>query len=434
MAQEVFVSKYYQSVRDSGKFIDIDMACKIGVEFFLSSLLFKGDLKRVLYSKEDIAFRRRVELVGDGDVSSGKSFSYLNLDMPFAIYSQTGSYEEDDRGSTQSAKQIIKGFWDPVTGVLLKAAAVKIQYESTVFFSNLEDLSIAARLLYYEKTPAAPFYFIAETDLCGTPLGIPVNITIDSIDQNPQYNERDFLQKSRIFPLKVQMTIRSYMTAIEDVDNYMKLPLRYSGLYGYNDEKVVFTQKTSLIWADAKFTPHTHIGVSNGKATSSLDSVNKKTRVENGDMLYVGADGVETKLLHAGQPVREKIDNTIRDVVEGYFNESRDCTLVELRQDDDATTETEVQIVWKISADEVQNFKSITFYIPGICNDISYDSSKESYIFAGLNPGSEYPCSIVVSSNYGTKTTYELKLKTKGSSLLSDKLSDLLVGKTFAQL
>lgn len=434
MAQEVFIDKYYQSVRDSSKFIDIDLACKMGMETFLSDLLFKGDLKRVLYAKEDIAFRKRVELTGHVDVEANSSYSYLNLDLPYAIYSQTGSYEEDDRGATQSAKQIIKGWWDPVSGINVKAAAFKVQYESTIFFSNLEDLSVGARLLYYEKTPAAPYYFVAETDLCGVPISIPVFISIDTLDQNPQYNERNFLSKSRIFPLKVQMTIRSYMPTIEDFDNYVKLPLRYSGLYGYNDEKVVFAQKTSLIWADAKFTPHTHIRNKNGSFQRSA-TLNEQTKIENGDMLYVDDEtGLETKLLHEGKPVREKVDNAIKDVIEGYFNESRDCTLIECKQNDEHTTETEVEISYKIQPSEVQNFKKIEFYIPGVIAESSSDSTKESYIIPNLQPGSEYPCNVVVLSNYGTKLTYNLTLKTKGDSLLSNKLSDLLVGKTFTQL
>lgn len=429
MAQEVLIRDYYQSIRETNKFIDIDLACKIGMETFLSDLLFKGDLSRVIYSKEDIAFRRRAELVGAGDVAADDTSSVMRLDLPFAIYSQTGSYEEDDRGATQNAAQIIKGYWDPITGINIKAAAVKIAYEATAFFASQADLSVGARLVYYDKTPSAPYMFIAETDLCGTPLGIPVFITVDTMDQNPQYNERDFLEKSRIFPLKIQMTVRSYMTTIEDFDNYIKLPLRYSGLYGYNDEKVVFTQKTSLVWADKKFTAHTHIAKKpDGKKSESL---NKHTRIEDGDMLYVDDLGIETKLLHEGKPVREKTDNAIKDVVEGYFNESRDCTLIMYKQDDEHTTENEAAIVWKVKPDEIQNFKSIEFYIPGVINEMSYDSSKESYIVPNLQPGSEYPMNVIVISNYGTKVTYNLKLKTKGEPLLAGKLSDFLVGKTF---
>lgn len=431
MAQEVLIKKYYQSTRDSNKFIDVDLACKLGIESFLSTLLFEGDLNKVQYSKEDIAFRKRIELIGHGNINDGQDYSYINLDLPYAIYSQSGTYEEDDRGATQNAKQIIKGIWDPISGIVLKAAAFKVTYESTIFFSNLEDLSIGARLLYYEKTPSSPYRFIAETDLCGTPISIPVFITIDSLDQNPQYNEREFLEKSRIFPLKVQMTIRSYMPIIENIGN-IKLPLRYSGLYGYNDEKVVFTQKTSLIWANNKFTPHNHI--KNKNKISKSESLNKESRIENGDMLYIDENGIESKLLHEGKPIREKIDNTIKDVIEGYFNESRDCTLIEYKQNDEHTTETEVEINWKISPNEIQNFKSIEFYIPGILNEISYDSSKESFIIPNLNPGSEYYCNLIVISNFGTKITYNLTLKTKGESLLANKLSDLLIGKTFTQL
>lgn len=436
MAQEIQIGSYYDSIRNTNKFIDIDIACKMGVEFFLSSLLFKGDLGRVVYAKEDIAFRRRVETLGNRDVHSGKSFSYLNLDLPYAAYSQTGSYEEDDRGATQNASQIVVGHWDPITGVLIKAAAVKIKYSATIFVSRLEDASIVARLLYFEKTPQVPFYFIAESDICGSPLNIPVFVTLESIDQNPDYNERDFLTKAKIFPVKVDMTVRSYMPIIEDFDGYIKLPLRFSGLYGYNDEKVVFTQKTSLIWADAKWSAHKHLVKPN---TNGIIGIIKNPQkpietIADGEMLYQDTNGIETILLNEGKPRREKVDNAIKDVVEGYFNETRDCTLIEFRQNEEKTTENEICIEWKLNPADEQNFKEILLYIPNVANKRIKKATTTSYTFKDLHPGSEYKCNIVVHSAFGTKVTYNLDLKTKGSAVLSDKLSDLLVGKTFTQI
>ena len=93
MAQEVKINGYYDSLREKN-FIDTNQMCKLGMEFLLSNLLFKGDLNKVLYSKEDIAFRKRVEMLGNGDVGKGQDYSYINLDLPFAIYSQNASYED----------------------------------------------------------------------------------------------------------------------------------------------------------------------------------------------------------------------------------------------------------------------------------------------------------------------------------------------------
>lgn len=458
MAQEVKINGYYDSLREKN-FIDTNQMCKLGMEFLLSNLLFKGDLNKVLYSKEDIAFRKRVEMLGNGDVGKGQDYSYINLDLPFAIYSQNASYEEDDRGSTQNAFQIVKGLIDPFTGIITKAAAVKVSYEATIFFARRADVNIASQLLYWEKTPAAPLYFIVEHEICGQPLEIPVFMTIDSIDSNPEYAEKDWLEKSKIFPIKVGITIRTYQTLIEDIDNHIKLPLRFSGLYGYNDEEVVFTQKTSLIWADAKWSQHEHFQIDEDKKINLIkeaeivndtakkavkdmpnhikNSKNIKSgeilKIEDGDALYKDSSNLTKRLLHEGKAIRESTDRIIKDTVEGYFNEDRDCQLIEFHQNNEKTTENHITIEWKIKPEDEGNFKNLTVYIPGVIEENITDVDVHSLEINGVFPGSEYRATIIVYSIYDTKLTYVLNLKTKGQKILGNKLSDLLVGKTFTQ-
>ena len=456
MAQEIRIKGYYDSLKEKN-FVDSNFMCKLGMEFLLSNLLFKGDLKKVLYSKEDIAFRRRVETLGNGDVSKGQSYSYLNLDLPFAIYSQSSTIEEDDRGGTQNAYQIVKGLIDPFSGIVTKAAAVKVTYEATIFFARREDINIASQLLYWEKTPKAPLYYVVEHEICGQRLDIPVFITVETIDSNPEYNEKDWLQKSKIFPMKATFTIRTYQTLIEDIDNHIKLPLRFSGLYAYNDEEVVFTQKTSLIWADAKWTQHAHFSTDEEQkvhlvkdSVAANENFKKELKnlrptknnavmkddgtvlaIEDGDMLYKDSSNLEKKLLHEGKAIRETKDNIIKDVVEGYFNEDRDCQLLEFHQNEDETTETSITVDWKIKPEDEPNFRKIVFYVPGVTEAQIEDVNVSSLKINGVYPGSDYDLTMIVYSKYDTKLTYTLKLKTKGEKILSNKLSDLLIGKTF---
>jgi len=53
MAQEIAINNYYQDTYNKG-FVSTEMCCKLGMEFFFSNLLFKKDLSRVIYAKEDI--------------------------------------------------------------------------------------------------------------------------------------------------------------------------------------------------------------------------------------------------------------------------------------------------------------------------------------------------------------------------------------------
>lgn len=433
--QEIKIKSYYQSLRDKN-FIDTNFMCKLGMEFFLSMLLFKGDLSRVLYSKEDIAFRRRIETVGKGDIK-GKKLSYMTLNLPFGIYSQETTIEEDDRGSTQNAYQIVKGFTDPDTGITIKGAAVKVGYTSTIFFSNLDDINVAAQLLYFEKTPKAPLYFVVENDVCGTPVDIPVFITLDQMDTDPQYNAegKQFLKESKILPVKLKFTIRTYQILIEDIDGIIKLPLRFSGLYAYNDEEVVFTQKTSLIWANSKFGSESHVATlgSDGKLRYENDNDLMLDRLKGLTENFKHEETQESNspiLKNDGLTEKEVLDDIIADTVSGYFSDNRDCTLLEYHQVEDETSEEYATVEWKVRPEEEPNFSKIVFYIPGVCNSEVNDIFINKFKIDDLYPGSSYKCTIILYSKNDSKLTYSLTINTKGEKAIK-KLSDKLVGRTF---
>jgi hypothetical protein len=393
------------------------------MEFFLSTLLFKGDLKRVCYSKEDIAFRRRIELLGNGSVAN-QEYNYITLNLPFAVYSQSGSFEEDDRGATQNAGQIVLGKTEPESGLKIKAAAVKIAYDATIFFGRRDDINVASQLLFWEKTPKFPVYFGVEHEICGHPISIPFYITLDSFDSNVDYAEKDWLEKSKIFPIKCKFTIRSYQTLIENIDSYFDLPIRFSGLYGYNNDEIVYTQKTTLIWANDKW--------SIDENNNSKVEVDDYERIKIIPVHQAAREKIETGIKEYGRGrVEDEINNTVKSAVEGYFTEDRDCSLEEFSQDMELTTENEIMIRWLIKEAHLVYFKAILIYIPGIINISIDDPNKNELLISNLYPGSKYDCTLITLSKSDNKLTYKLTLKTKGDPVIPRKLSDNLVGKTF---
>ena len=58
MAQEILINDYYGI---SERFIDPHISTKVALEAFLAKEFFKGDFSRVIYSAQDIVFRRRIE-------------------------------------------------------------------------------------------------------------------------------------------------------------------------------------------------------------------------------------------------------------------------------------------------------------------------------------------------------------------------------------
>lgn len=436
MAEELHIGGYYQSVRDQN-IIDTNSLVRLGMEFYLSQLLFRGDLSRVVYSREDIAFRRRVETVGSGVGREGMpEYDHLSLNLPYAVYSQEGSYEPDDRPAVMNAGMQVIGQTQPDSGINVKSAAVKIAYTATAFFSRRDDINIASQLLYWERTPKFPLYFIVEHVLAGYPIDIPVFITLESLDSNVSYQEKDWLVKSKIFPLKMEFTVRSYQTLIETVDSGLKLPIRFSGLYGYNDHRIVFTQKTSLIWSDFKWTPDRARELDGRE----LDGAGNEIHLpQNMDPHWtppvteaaLRAEGrmFETSILHQEE---RQVNVVVAHAIEGYFQEDRNCVLDAFFQDDERTTENSIMIGWRVKPADMVHFDNITVYIPGLVRTKIEDVHTEELKIIDLHPASEYDCTLIVTAKDFTKLTYKLTLKTRGDPVLGGTLMSQLVGRTFS--
>ncbi|MCF0126069.1 MAG: fibronectin type III domain-containing protein [Clostridia bacterium] len=435
--QDIQVKSFYEDLKRND-YISTDLMVSISMEWFLATLLMKGDYSRVMYSKEDIVFRRRIEQVGRGFVKGENNHNNVTLDLPFAAYSEAGSYEEDDRAGSMNTAMAVKGWMCPETGIVVKAQPVKINYQATIFFSSRHDTDVAAQLLYWEQHPRAPIYTSIENDVAGTKVDVPVNITIESVDKNPDYSQKRELTEARIFPVKVGFTVRTYQILIEDVDNVIKLPIRFSGIYAYNDEDIVFTQKTALVWANTKWAPHL-ISRPRLEEMEARDMVPDRRNTvlvgasDNGEALYTDEFGKEAVIPNSAKTVKEQIDDVVADTIEGYFSEERNCVLETLEQS--SQTENSVTIHWEIKESTILNFKSITFYIPGFCSQGIYDSSQTDLTIEGLNPGSVYNCTIICYSDIGTKLTYNLTLKTEGKQIIptggTGRLSDKLIGYTF---
>jgi hypothetical protein len=446
-------------------------------------------MSRVLYSKEDICFRRRIETIGHGDVKN-EGINWVNLDLPYACYSQSGSYEPDDRAGSMNSAAAIKGHYQVDTGVILKNMPVKIKYTATAFFSRRDDVNVASQLLYWESNPKGPLYFIVHHQIAGQPLDIPVFMTIESFDSNVDYQEKKFLTDSKIFPIKIEYTIRTYQTLIETVGDGSKMfPLRWSGLYGYNNEngRQYLTQNTILMWADDKFSheqldkaieknpvyldqngPEWYPGMEGEKAVApenqeSLANLGKlyglkakddlpielyNTSIqldeamrelarlsalgEDTDEIKIEIKELEEKIKQLSEQSIEtgKINEIVETAVKGYFSDALEAVLDEYSII--SKTEKSLTVGWHISDSQIKNFEKLVIYIPGICHDTVKDATINEYQITDLYPGSEYKITLILSSKEGD-ITYILNGKTEGEPVFNQNLLANLVGRTFTQ-
>jgi hypothetical protein len=245
---------YANQLRDSNKYIDSHRLACIALEQFLSDLLFKKDLKRVIYSTPEISFRKRIQLM-DTAQTENLQYNYLTLDLPYASYYRSGEIEEDDRPWTQQAAESITGVYSTDIDRLIRYNAYKCEYEATIMYSRRDDVRLAEQLLYWEKSPSYPIRYIATVRWRGYVIDIPLFFTLDKIETNVQYKESDFLSKSRIFPIKTTFTLRSYQVLINNIDKVCHLPIRFiPNSDDWDDGTTAYiVEEALLLWASEKF-------------------------------------------------------------------------------------------------------------------------------------------------------------------------------------
>ena len=116
---------------------------------FLPKEFFKGDFSRVIYSAQDIVFRRRIELLDSG--KDGEQMNVTNLNLPFCSYMQVGDPEEDDRLATKNASLAVLGIYQEDLGKNLRTVAVKTKYKATLFFHRRDDIRLAHQLMFWDS-------------------------------------------------------------------------------------------------------------------------------------------------------------------------------------------------------------------------------------------------------------------------------------------
>lgn len=400
MAQEIIRSGFY--AEDEKRWIDIHQSAKICLELYLARALFKNDLSRIIYATPDMTFRRRTELL-DADKTELRELTPVSLNLPYASYYQSGEWENDDRIASQQAGQMLKGQYDLTSNRYIRARAVKAKYKATLFFSRRDDVRMADQMLGWEANPEGDARFFTQVEWRENTLGIPMNITIDSVNTSPDYKETDFLAKSRIFPVEVEFTIRSYQVHINKYNSVITLPVRFENYrddYDWGDP-LYLTEKTTLDFAMTKF------GLDND--TSKVDISDKVLNYQA--PLYFTKEGPFTE--EELRAFSSKLPNEYtRDILRGYFEEQTSVAVNVLRLNKGYTTPTKAYINYKIKPADFKHFKVAKFIVPAHGEVEITDCKADHFEVDGLYPNSTYNCKLLVYSMEGDVSTYNLSFTT----------------------
>lgn len=404
----VLMTEYQQAqYYNKDKFVNIHTCSKMSMEYFLSKLLFKGDLKRVLYSTLDYTFRKRLETV---DTENGKdentNINFVSLQLPYASYCQSSLWEPDDRMASVQASEMCVGYYDKITFSRLRAMAVKSTYKSTVFFGRDDDARVAYQLLSWEQNPKSPVMMYNLVTWHGAKLVIPTFFTIENIEYNPDFKQSDWLTKSRIIPINIEFTVRSYTVRIPHVDKAIQLPMKFGNQFGDSFDEDTDTNPTIVQEAILQFALEKGFGLDTTPSEQVPDTIGALTpKYFTPDKL---SDDEKASLTRT-------VNEYTTDIIKGYFNEGTDVALNAFKINPARSTPTSLCLQFSIKPADFKFFDKMRILVPSRPEIIVTDCTQKEVMIPDLYPDSEYHLTILTYSTSGNIRTFKLTGKTPDS-------------------
>lgn len=399
MAREFEQKSYF----DHKTYSNVYYAAQIVVERFMSHILTRGDLSRVVWASDAYAFRKRHELVSQ-EVKGPFNGSYdaSKLDFPFVnYYYDLGTFwEPDDRPAAQQTSQIKKGLISAGLPDYMRTLPVKTTFTATAMYQRDDDARLAHEILMWEYLPKGPIVFYTTIQWRQTPIAVPVVITLDQPQFNPQFNETDWLKTHRIYPIKFSFTVRTYTLdyPIQSLLEGSRLAPFRSGRAAdmLPEEDVVITEDVVLNFlADKGFG-----ALPDGDAWDELGAENNQDLLEHDPFTEEEQESLTSDV----NPVSVEL-------LEGYFDDANQGSALPEAIVSNVTS-TSFQL--KLNYDETYELARYRILVPGrspVTKDATTDPTLTT--FEDLYPSSEYNITIVYFYKTGGSKMFQLTVITE---------------------
>lgn len=173
-------------------------ASTIAIHNHFASLLFNGELDRIVYASTEFAFRERT-----------KRIKSQNLDLPFMnIHIEQGGILNEVKRTWWNHIANIRGVWIDTLGRNLRFTPITINYDSTLFVHKDIDAMFAVSELFWDEsneTQIRPKVIIDDTEI-----EIPGNLGY-RLNPYAQYAEKDWLESNKMIAIQVNMTLETMM-------------------------------------------------------------------------------------------------------------------------------------------------------------------------------------------------------------------------------
>lgn len=465
------------------------------LESWITKYIFRNDKSRVFLASDDYAYRRRFELT---DTSQDfETLDFSSLRFPFSNYwPQNSGWIPDDRVAAKQAALSYVGIY--VGNTKLRCASAVLPIEVSFWFDREDDARLAYEILYfhsfnehyYETTVNYGTDYTSSNGVSPT-LKIPANIEITSLKFNPEFKESDWLKKQRVFVIKAQFDMRTFVifppyqpdytvdaNDTDYLDNYddgidfyyivddVILNFGHKNLKfftrdaGYNESTGTFdgtnafpeTGEKGTVYIDDYDIP-VELGTCSSKELESktdmsIGDVWTVTSSEEGDKykpntkyIYHGSKWIEYSNtlplnIYIWDEMSEKYvtPETNIDTIHIRYNGSYEESKIDITKFDFITnvTSTSNLIEWTYGPDtSMEDIEKIELHMTGMNDIIEIPTNVTSFKLDKLNSNSQYYGYIVFYAKDGATKKFIINFITKKKKTDSNKTLNSLVGYTW---
>ena len=208
-----------QAFYQTQDFINVAYALDIAIIEHFADMLFDGDKKRVIYSSNAYALRKR------SDHNEG------NLNLPFFNF-RANQYQPGMR-MHWNTRAYTQGVYIPEIGESVRFAPVKIGYEATFWCHQDYDLRYAFAEMVWDtdnKTLLFP-----EVEINQEQIPLTASLSYADLNFEPEYNEQDWLERNEIHSATMDFELEVFaLKANSNVSLTEEIVLNFASEYaGY---------------------------------------------------------------------------------------------------------------------------------------------------------------------------------------------------------
>jgi len=198
---EILGGSYY----DLSSFQNTIFSTILCMQQYWADFLFDGTLDRVVYAKNDFAFRRRIETQ---KLDPDTVLQATNLNFPFMNFSITGIQPDTDRRWKNFGLEL-DGIFNETIGKKIRMSPVKIQFEASYFTNKTNDLHYIMSELMWDD--ALETIVRPQLEIDGELFDNHGQLLYNGMDFDSQYNENDWLEKNKINVIGMDFEIDTFL-------------------------------------------------------------------------------------------------------------------------------------------------------------------------------------------------------------------------------